>query len=117
VAVEVPGGSQALVRQEEVTVRLSGDSFTLRRPTLLGAILIKARSLIVHHDPESQREDLLMLLSLVPDPGAMARELKTSERSWLRAARERLAFDRPASVGSERMRRAGLALRLLVGDG
>jgi hypothetical protein len=114
VAVEVPGGSQALDRQEEVTVRLSGNSFTLRRPTLLGAILIKARSLMVHHDPESQREDLLMLLSLVQDPRAMAQELKASERTWLRAVRERLAFDRPANVGSDRIRRARLALGLLV---
>ncbi|HEX5852991.1 MAG TPA: hypothetical protein VFY36_07860 [Solirubrobacteraceae bacterium] len=117
VAVEVPGGSQALVRQEEVTVRLGGNSFTLRRPTILGAILIKARSLMVHHDLESQREDLLMLLSLVQDPRAMARELTNSERSWLRTARERLAFDRPANVGSDRTRRARLALRLLIGEG
>jgi hypothetical protein len=115
VAVEVPGGSQALLRQEEVTVRLGGNSFALRRPTLLGAILIKARSLMVHQDLESQREDLLMLLSLVQDPRAMGRELKTSERRWLLAARERLAFDRPANVGSDRMRRARLALRLLTG--
>ena len=32
-------------------VRVGERSFELRRPTLLGAILIKARSLMVHDDP------------------------------------------------------------------
>lgn len=114
-AVGVPGGSQAPARREEVTVRLPDRSFALRRPTLLGAILIKARSLMVHHDPDTQREDLLLLLSLVRDPRAMGQELKKSERGWLRDARLRLAFSRPANVGSDRIRRAGLALRLLEG--
>lgn len=113
VAIGVPGGSQALARQEEVTVRLGERTFTLRRPTLLGAILIKARSLVVHHDPESQREDLLLLLSLVEDPRTMASELKKSERRWLRDAEAPLAFDRPANVGAERVRLARLTLGLL----
>jgi hypothetical protein len=116
VAVGVPGGSQALQRQEEVTVRLSGTAFSLRRPSLLGAILIKARSLMVHRDVESQREDLLLLLSVVPDPRAVAHELRPSERTWLRDARERLAFDRPGNVGPDRTRQARLALRLLAGE-
>lgn len=114
-AVGVPGGSQALARQEEVIVHVDGRSFRLRRPTLLGAILIKARSLMVHDDPEAQRNDLLMLLSLVQDPRTMAPELTNSERRWLKDARELLAFDRPANVGPDRTRRADLALRLLVG--
>jgi hypothetical protein len=56
-AVGVPGGSQALNRSEVVTVSVEGKAFELRRPTLLGAILIKARSIMRHADPESQRED------------------------------------------------------------
>ena len=39
---------------------------------------------MVHNDPEAQREDLLLLLSLVEDPRAMAGDLKRSERKWLR---------------------------------
>ena len=70
---------------------------------------------MVHRDVESQREDLLLLLSLVQDPRAMAAELKTSERRWLHVARGRLAFDRPANVGLHRLRQAMLALRVLVG--
>lgn len=79
-------------------VTAAGETFELRRPTLLGAILIKARSLMVHRDPESQREDLLRLLALVPDPRAIAPNLRKSERGWLRAAEERLAFGAPANV-------------------
>lgn len=116
VAIGVPGGSQALARQEQVTIRRGDRSFALRRPTLLGAILIKARSLMVHHEPDAQREDLLLLLSLVDDPRAMAKELKASERGWLRAVEQRLAFDRPANVGVDRVRRARLAFRLLLRD-
>ncbi|MCW3048413.1 MAG: hypothetical protein JWO74_2697 [Solirubrobacterales bacterium] len=115
-AIGVPGGSQALVRQEEITIRLGARTFRLRRPSLLGAILIKARSLVVHHDPDSQREDLLLLLSLVDDPRAMAGELKKSERRWLRDAEARLSFDRPASVGATRLRLARLTLALLLGE-
>jgi len=115
-AIGVPGGSQALARREEITVRLGERTFTLRRPTLLGAILIKARSLVVHHDPESQREDLLLLLSLVEDPRTMAAELKKSERGWLRDAEASLAFDRPANVGAGRLRLARLTFGLLLAE-
>jgi hypothetical protein len=112
--VGVPGGSQALARAETVTVRVDGRAFVVRRPTLLGAILIKARSLLVHRDPEAQREDLLLLLSLVEDPRTMSQELKPSERGWLRDAAQRLELERPANVGGDRMRLAGLTLRLLL---
>lgn len=115
IAIGIPGGSQALARQEEVTLRLAEREFRLRRPTLLGAILIKARSLLVHHDPDTQREDLLLLLSLAADPRAMAGDLRKSERRWLRDAEDALAFDRPAVIDADRRRRARLTFRLLVG--
>ena len=115
-AVGVPGGSQALSRSEAVAVRVGGRSFQLRRPTLLGAILIKARSLMVHADPETQREDLLRLLSLIDDPREMSAELRKSERKWLRAAEQRLDFERTSSLDADSMRTAALAYRLLVRD-
>ena len=65
-AIGVPGGSQALERTETVLLCIDGHQFELRRPTLLGAILIKARTLVKHRDPDAQREDLLLLLSLRP---------------------------------------------------
>jgi hypothetical protein len=113
-AVGIPGGTQALARSEDVIVRVDGHSFRLPRPTLTGAILIKARSLVMHHDPESQREDLLRLLSLVEDPRDMAAELRPSECRWLRAAEARLRLDERGGRHAELTRRAALTYRLLT---
>lgn len=113
-AIGVPGGSQALARSETVTVTLDGRSFALRRPTLLGALLIKVRSLMVHSDPETQREDLLRLLALIEDPREMAGDLRKSEREWLRVAEQRMNLSGLSLLDSETMRRAQLAYRLLV---
>ena len=115
-AVGVPGGSQALARAETVTVRIGDRLFELRRPTLLGAVLIKARSLLVHHDPEAQREDLLRLLSLVEDPRATAAEITRPERRWLRRAEPHLRFDDPSNLPAVAMRRARQTFRLLLAD-
>jgi hypothetical protein len=115
-AIAVPGGSQALARSETVTVTVAGRSFELRRPTLLGAVLIKARSLMVHADPAAQREDLLALLALIDDPRRMASELRTSERTWLRVVEQRLDPSALSLLDKDRTRRAELAYRLLVRD-
>lgn len=114
-AVGIPGGSQALNRSAEVHVRVEDRSFVLRRPTLLGAILLKARSLIVHADPDAQREDLLRLLALVADPRAVAADLKGGERRWLRDAESSLDSDAPSRLDVEQVRLGRLALRLLIG--
>ena len=116
-AVGIPGGSQALARSEAVTVRIDGHAFELRRPTLAGAILIKARALVKHHDPEAQRQDLLRLLSLVPDPRAIAEHLKKSERGWLGRAEPMLRFDDRGGREGDLIRRAELTFRLLVAEG
>jgi hypothetical protein len=113
-AVGVPGGSQALARAETVTVRIGDHVFELRRPTLLGAVLIKARSLLVHHDRESQREDLLRLLYLVEDPRQTAGEMTRNERGWLRRAERELRLDDPSNLTAVEMRRVRLTYRLLV---
>lgn len=113
-AVCVPGGTQALDRSEAVVIRVDERSFQLRRPTLFGAILIKARSLMVHADPASQREDLLRLLSLVEDPRELAAELRPTERRWLRQAELRLDFGAVSLMSADAQRRAELAYRLLT---
>jgi hypothetical protein len=113
-AVGVPGGKQALTRSETVRVTVADATFDLRRPTLLGAVLIKARSLMVHRDRESQREDLLRLLALIDDPRTLAPELSNAERKWLRTAEDRLAFAEPASLDTATVRRASQAYRLLL---
>lgn len=95
-------------------VSVDGEDFQLRRPTLLGAILIKARSIMRHADTQSQREDLLRLLALVENPRAMAAELKNSERTWLRRAEARLDFDGLAILDEATVRNARLAYRILL---
>jgi hypothetical protein len=56
----------------------------------------------------------LRLLCLIDDPGAMAGEIRESERRWLRRAEPRLRFDTPSSVSAQEMRRARQALALLM---
>jgi hypothetical protein len=107
-AIGVPGGSQALARSETVAVTVNGRSFELRRPTLLGAVLIKAS------DPEAQREDLLALLALIEDPRQMAPQLRQSERRWLRVTEPRLNLSGLSLLDADTMRRAELAYRLLI---
>jgi hypothetical protein len=86
--VQVPGGTQALRRTEFVEVRLGRRRGTLPRPNLLGAILVKARAVGRDDVPENQRADLALLLSFVEDADALGRELRGSERGWLRKRSE-----------------------------
>lgn len=115
--VQIPGGSQALARTETVEVEIDGVIAQVRRPTLLGALLIKARSIRVHTDPAAQRADLVLLLSLIEDPSATAEQLKGRERSWLRKCDAQLGLDDPvltAQFPRARVQRARLAYRLLI---
>jgi hypothetical protein len=112
------GGSQALARTETVKAEINGVVVRVRRPTLLGALLIKARSILVHADPDAQRADLVLLLSLIEDPSAMAEQLKGRERSWPRKCDTQLGLDDPilmAPFPRAWVQRARLAYRLLIG--
>ena len=119
--IEVPGGTQALNRTETVTIAIDGGSPSeIRRPTLLGAILLKARALKVHNRREDQRQDLVLLLSFVEDPRSMAADLRDSERKWLRQARVDLQLDDPLlqdRFSEEQLRLARLALEILAPPG
>jgi hypothetical protein len=92
---QVPGGTQALARAEVVRVSLDGgEPVEIRRPSLLGAILIKARVVKRRRDKfESDRQDLIRLLGFVEDPRVLAGELKGNEKKWLREVGASLAFD------------------------
>lgn len=92
---QVPGGTQALARAEIVRVSLDGDEpVKVRRPSLLGAILIKARVVAKRRDKfESDRQDLIRLLSFVEDPRALGKELRKSEKQWLRDVEQLLDVD------------------------
>jgi hypothetical protein len=78
--IQIPGRTQALERSEVVEIVVDGVPSRVRRPTLLGALLLKARALPVHSRPEDQREDIITLLALVDDPDAMRGSLTQAER-------------------------------------
>jgi len=116
--IGIPGGSQALKRTETVTIAVAGRSPSkIRRPTLLGAILLKARALKVHKRTEDQRQDLTLLLSFVEEPRSMADGLRGRERRWLQAGRRDLHLEDPLlqdRFSEEQIRRARLALEILA---
>lgn len=120
---QVPGGTQALNRSEAVMVAVGGSpAVAMRRPSLLGAILIKARAVAEERKEkyDSDRQDLVLLLSLIDDPRALATEggLKVSERKWLLAIDQKVGFsESPISAlfPPATLTRARQALRLLIG--
>jgi len=118
--IMVNGGRQALRRTEKVPISIAGaEPVIVRRPTLLGAILIKARAVAnVREKFEEHREDLIRLLTFVHDPRALADEntLTKSERKWLRAIESDLAFDDAALLelfSDAQVQRARQAFALL----
>ena len=117
--VEVPGGTQALRRTESVEVGVNGHHGRIRRPNLLGGILVKARAVGVDDVPDNQRSDLALLLSLVEDPDSLASDLKGTERGWLKDRAEMNDPDAACWQGlAAPARQRGLAaLRILAGLG
>jgi hypothetical protein len=118
------GGTQALRRTEVVLVQLAdAQPVAVRRPSLLGAILIKARVVAKRRKDKfhSDRQDLIRLLSYVEDPRALASEeqLKSSEKKWLRNVDAALDFNDPALAAVfpvNTLERARQAFQLLSGS-
>jgi hypothetical protein len=119
---QVPGGTQALRRTEVVNISLDGKpAIDMRRPNLLGAILIKARVVSKRRRTkfESDRQDLILLLSLAEDPRGLAESggLRRTEREWLRKIEAKLNFSDTGLADlftAERLRDAEQAYRLLI---
>jgi hypothetical protein len=117
---QAEGGTQALARAEVVLVSL-GDRppSKIGRPSLLGAILIKARVVAKRRDKfDSDRQDLIRLLSYVDDPRELAAEggLRSTEKRWLTNVEAPLAFEDPGLTrlfSAEVLDRARQALALL----
>lgn len=81
------GGAQALARRRLVTVEVAGESFSLPVPTLLGALIIKARVSATSSNPKHRR-DLARLLALVGDIEAVRTERRRGEWKYLRLRSE-----------------------------
>ena len=113
--IQTPGGTQALARTELVPVEHAGERALLPRPSLLGAIIVKAAAVTVDDVPQAQRQDLALLLSLVADPAEMAEATTKKDRARLRHAGIG-SDDHPvwATLKPEAADRARLALRSLM---
>jgi len=92
------GGRQALDRRRLVVVDVAGESFSIPVPSLLGAIIIKARVCASSALPKHRR-DLARLLALVGDVDAVRREMSPNERKYLRARSELRNQHHPAWRG------------------
>lgn len=116
--LEVPGGTQALIRTELVPVRVGDAEGLVPRPSLLGAIIAKAEAVGVDDAPGTQREDLAFLLSSVDDPGGMAAELDRNDRQRRRSRTEMDDPDNAAwqSLTAEAAARGRGAYRLLTAE-
>jgi Protein of unknown function (DUF3040) len=115
--IQIPGGTQALKRTEVVEIVVDGVASRMRRPILLGAVLLKARALPVHSRPEDQREDMIALLALADDPHSMRQSITQTERRWLRNIETALALDDPALAARfsvARLRAARAAYQILI---
>jgi hypothetical protein len=120
--IQIHGGTQALNRTEVVMVSIDGGApVAVPRPSLLGAILIKARAVAKERKEkfDSDRQDLILLLSLVDDPRALAAAegLKGTEKKWLRSVEAKLDFSEVALLDasdSEQLARARQAFALLI---
>lgn len=113
--IEVPGGSQALRRTELVDVGLAEQVGRLPRPSMLGAILLKARAADVDPDPERHLADLAFLLSLADDPFELVEELTPKEQRYVGARRGLLDPNHPAWRAVPNAERGLATLAVLAG--
>ena len=115
--VMVPGGTQGLKRTEVVDVRTDEKEGKIPRPSLAGAIVLKARAVTVDDVPEAQLRDLAFLLGLVADPVGLKEELTPKEVGYLRPLVEKLTDSSPVwrAVPAQRRSDAQAALAYVLG--
>lgn len=110
------GGRQALDRSRTVTVDAGEGQFDLPVPSLIGAIVIKARVVASTQGRKSQPKharDLARLLALVRDPIEARRDLSKKERGHLRARVEMLTANHPAWTNVANAEDGAIALGVL----
>lgn len=114
--VQVPGGTQALNRTELLPIAAGPSQGLLPRPSLLGALVVKAAAVAVDDVPDDQRSDLALLLSLIQQPIELRDKLSSKDKQRIRARCEMLdplhrAWSQLLPSQADRGR---AALRLLV---
>lgn len=114
VTIEALGGRQALDRCRTVDVDAGDGLFELPIPSLVGAIIIKARVASTAQTGAGKHlRDLARLLALVQDPKVDRAELSKGERACLRAHAELQDVDHPAWRGIAGKENGVLALSIL----
>lgn len=116
--LEALGTRQALRRTHELLIDAGRGPFPVPVPTLIGAILLKARVAgNARVSRQKHERDLARLLALVPDPTAAARGLTPGERAYLRERIELTDLAHNAWVGIVGAEDGAAALEILAGDG
>lgn len=111
---EVLGGRQALNRRRTVLVDPGDGAFEVPIPSLVGAIVIKARATAnTRSHADKHRRDLARLLALVGDAPASRAELSPKERAYLRARTELLNPEHAAWRGIRGAQDGLLALEVM----
>ncbi|SBS78073.1 conserved hypothetical protein [uncultured Mycobacterium sp.] len=89
------GGNQALTRAERLAIRLNEQVGYVRRPTILGALVAKARAWVVdRRDSERHAQDLIALAEVaLHDPRAVISQARPDDRRAVRAALRHLPID------------------------
>lgn len=90
------GGTQALQRSETVAVTVNGRAGFVRRPSLVGALVVKAaaHTNVGDHDPRRHRRDFLVMAGLISAADFAAEELSTKDRQRLRGILAAIDVDR-----------------------
>ncbi|MFN8084355.1 MAG: hypothetical protein U0Q14_09025 [Dermatophilaceae bacterium] len=108
------GGTQALKRSEAVAVTVSGREGYVRRPNLLGALVVKAaaHTNVGDQDPRRHRRDFLVLAGLVTAGDFASEHLSKKDRQRLRGILAAIAKDRELQLETSGAANAITRLRL-----
>lgn len=96
------GGTQALRRSEIVAVTVGGRDGFVRRPNLVGALVIKAAAHSNPNDlaPRRHRQDFVVLAGLLTAADFASENLNATDRRRLRAIVAAIKADRELLLGS-----------------
>jgi hypothetical protein len=114
--LETPGAQQALDRTELVDVEIAGRSGRVPRPSLAGALVIKAAAYSVTGDIYRARhlQDLVVLSTLITRHDGLAAELGRRDRAYLRSALLAVQERRETWIGIEDGERGTAVLAALL---
>lgn len=117
VTLEAIGGTQALARRRTVAVTIDAEEVVdIPVPTLLGALVIKARAAAGSRDHRDKHErDVARILVLIDDPRSLVASMTRSDLRHLGSIETLQSVDHPAWRGIPRATDGAIALGQLLG--